>query len=414
MNDRIVKLEVENVKRLKAVSITPEGNLVVVGGRNAQGKSSVLDSIEYALKGGKSLPPRTLRDGTDRGYVVVETPNLVIKRSFTGSGNSSLVVCNRQNNLKLNSPQAILDKLAGELTFDPLAFSRMKAKDQADVLKKLMGLNFDELEARKQNLFAERTLINRDEKTAEANLSQAAKHDDAPLEEQSASDLAKELREKTEANNARANLEREVEGMDDEIHSMEDAISELKEELAQAENDLKQILSEKEEKSKLLGKSKVYDTTELESKLAQIDVLNSKYRDNQRYAQLEAALLDAHKKSEALTENLAEIDAEKADMLARAEMPIEGLAFDDSGVTLNGKPFCQCSSAEQLKVSIAMGIALAPELKIMLIRDGSLLDADSLKIVKEMAEQAGAQVWMERVSEGQEVSVVIEDGEVRE
>jgi hypothetical protein len=173
-------------------------------------------------------------------------------------------------------------------------------------------------------------------------------------------------------------------------------------------------MAEKEKKQKLFEESKVYDTTELEQKLAQVDKVNTKFRDNQRYEMLNVALADAHARAEALTETIEGIEVDKADMLARAEMPIQGLAFDDSGVTYNGKPFCQCSSAEQLKVSVAMGIALAPELKIMLIRDGSLLDADSLKIVRDMAEASGSQVWMERVSEGEEVSVIIEDGSVLE
>ena len=98
--------------------------------------------------------------------------------------------------------------------------------------------------------------------------------------------------------------------------------------------------------------------------------------------------------------------------MAEADFPIPGLAFDADGVTFNGIPFAQCSSAERLRVSVAMGIALNPKLKVLLIRDGSLLDDNNLAMIAEAAKEADAQVWIERVSKGEECSVIIEDGEV--
>ena len=110
---------------------------------------------------------------------------------------------------------------------------------------------------------------------------------------------------------------------------------------------------------------------------------------------------------------LDQIDLDKSAALAETKKPIDGLSFDANGVTFVGIPFGQCSSAEQLRVSVAMALAMNPKLKVLLIRDGSLLDENSLKILSEMAEASDAQVWMERVSKGGEVSVIIEDGEVK-
>ena len=108
------------------------------------------------------------------------------------------------------------------------------------------------------------------------------------------------------------------------------------------------------------------------------------------------------------------IDEAKQDLLSKAKFPIEGLSFDESGVYYNETPFSQCSSAERLRVSTAMGMAALNKdpngLKIILIRDGSLLDADNLKMISDMAEKNGYQVWIERVGEGQECTVIIEDG----
>lgn len=405
-NSKIIRLECENVKRLKAIEISPDGNMVIIGGQNAQGKSSVLDSIEYCLRGGKSLPPRTLRDGQDKGYVVIETEHLVIKRTFTAAGNSSLVVCNRQNNLKLNSPQAILDKLAGELTFDPLGFSRMKPVEQKKILQKLLGLDFTEVDSKRANLYAERTMAAREEKNLNSRFASAPYHADAPEKEESASKLAEKLKVMQESNNCRSNLEIEMGGMAEELAEMEAELAELTQRIKTGEEELAK-------KKKMLDEAIVYDTSEVTSKLSAIDMLNAKVRANKEHDKLKDELDKKHGEVIALNEAIESIDIDKADTIARAEMPIAGLAFDDNGVTFNGVPFEQCSSAEQLKVSCAMGISLAPELKIMLIRDGSLLDESSLRVVREMAEKSGSQVWMEVVRTGGDVNVVIEDGSVK-
>src|SRR5690606_9517554 len=127
---------------------------------------------------------------------------------------------------------------------------------------------------------------------------------------------------------------------------------------------------------------------------------------NQKYCRLRTLIDDLEGDAESLTSKIQAIDQQKADMLAKAPFPVCGLGFDENGVTLNGLPFDQASSAERLRVSVAMGIALNPKLRVMLIRDGSLLDSDSLALVAQMAEEHDTQVWVERVSEGEDVSVI--------
>ena len=141
MNDlTILQLTAENVKRLHAVDIKPDGSLVIIGGRNAQGKSSVLDSIEFAL-GGDPSAKMPVRRGEANARVVVNLGEIVVKRTFTAAGGTSLVVTNADGQ-KQSSPQTILDKLTGALTFDPLAFSRQKPAAQAETLRALVGLDF--------------------------------------------------------------------------------------------------------------------------------------------------------------------------------------------------------------------------------------------------------------------------------
>jgi predicted ABC-type transport system involved in lysophospholipase L1 biosynthesis ATPase subunit len=115
----------------------------------------------------------------------------------------------------------------------------------------------------------------------------------------------------------------------------------------------------------------------------------------------------------ALTEQIEALDKRKADGLAAAKFPVEDLGFDESGVTFRGVPFKQASGAEQLRVSLAMAIALNPKLRVIRIADGSLLDSDNLALVESIARENDFQVWIEMVGDGNGRGIIIEDGSVR-
>jgi hypothetical protein len=155
------------------------------------------------------------------------------------------------------------------------------------------------------------------------------------------------------------------------------------------------------------------DVAAINKRISEAESINRNVRAKKDRASREAAVLKHRKKSESLTSRLDTIDAEKSKALADAKMPIKGLSFTDQGITFDDIPFSQASSAQQLRISVAMGAALNPKLRVMLIRDGSLLDSESLALLAEMAETHDLQIWLERVSDGESVGVVIEDGAVR-
>ena len=140
MGMKIISLKAENVKRLKAVEIVPEGNTVIVSGRNGQGKTSVLDSIWLALGGGNaakdSQTTQPIRDGAKRANVVLDLGDIKVTRSWTAAGGMALKVEGKDGGV-YRSPQALLDSMTGKLSFDPLAFSRMAPEEQR---KTLIGL----------------------------------------------------------------------------------------------------------------------------------------------------------------------------------------------------------------------------------------------------------------------------------
>jgi hypothetical protein len=153
----------------------------------------------------------------------------------------------------------------------------------------------------------------------------------------------------------------------------------------------------------------------LEVRMSGIEVANEQIRESNRNLANFTASEELHVEYEALTEEIDRIDLEKADGLRAAVFPVDGLGFDATGVTYNGIPFSQASSAEQIQVSLAMAMNLNPTLRVIRIMDGSLLDADSLAAIAAAASAADYQVWIERVDDDGAVgAVVIEDGEIRE
>jgi hypothetical protein len=421
---KIVRLQAENVKRLRAVSITPEGAVVLIKGQNGQGKTSLLDSIAYALGGKEIQPPKVIRDGEKHARVVLELDDLVVERKWTPKS-TTLEVRSREG-AKYGSPQAMLDQLVGKLSFDPLAFTRMEAKKQVETLRQLVGLDFAGLDRKRQETFDARTLVNREVVGLKAQLDRMppppaglgtaeVKLSDLVQEQQRLTGVKQENDRKRRAADQKVTT---VMTLNDRIANGEKHVEDLRAQLAKSESLLAQLRAEMETAQAEAGKAADEVAALVDPDLAGIteqirtaESTNAAIRQAKERRLLEQKYQARADDAEQLTARIAEIDAEKQKALASAKFPVPGLSFSEDGITLNGIPLEQASAAEQLRVSLAMGLALNPKLKVVLIRDGSLLDENSMRLVGEMAEQTGAQVWVEQVGKGGAVGVVIEDGE---
>lgn len=424
---RIIKLEAENVKRLRAVSITPEGAVVRIQGQNGAGKSSVLDSIAYALGGEKLCPAEPIRRGAESGRVAVEMDeDLVVERRFTRTG--SRLEVRSKDGLTYRSPQKLLDGLVGRLSFDPLAFLRLEPREQASTLQRIAGADFRALDEGRQRAYDARTEANRQVAQLRARLAPMPLIDvtpDCPAEPLSTADMLAEQARRQEAKrendiqrdalNVARNVFRAAKQVHEQAHAETDRARAALAAAEQREVLAAKALREQAEHGAAL-QVRVYaladpDMEEIPARIRDVEATNDVIRRRKARAVLAADLAAAEAEAEKFDGQVAAIDGQKAAALANAKFPVEGLAFTEVGVTLNGLPLEQASSAEQLRVSLAMGIALNPKLKVLLIRDGSLLDESSLALVAEMAEKAGAQVWLEVVGKGG-VGIVIEDGRI--
>jgi hypothetical protein len=408
----IVKLQAENIKRLSAVTITPNGNTIVIGGPNGAGKSSVLDSIEYALAGKKSLPKVPLHTGTDKGYVIVETEQYVVKRTFTEK--DSYIEVKTKEGYIIGTPQALLDKLVGDLSFDPLEFTRMEPKKQVEVFMRLLGLDFADVDAEYARIEAERRDIGRDGKAVKAQLDAMPADPDAPAVEVVVSDLVKCLEDAREKNASNNRTREALVGVQRELVQHKDMIATLEATLRDAKNALPKFESDVAN-AKLRADACVdTDTEPITKQIADAESINRRVRNATTRKRLAGEYAEKVRAYESGTTGLREIEAFKEEQIASTQFPVAGVTFGPDGILVNGIPFDQASSAEQLQIAVAMGLSANPELRIILIRDGSLLDETSMAAMAAMAEKYDAQVFLERVGEGKEVSVVIEDGMVKE
>lgn len=409
---QIVSLTAENVKRLKAVQITPTGQVVEITGKNAQGKSSVLDSIMYALAGEKSLPTVPVRNGEKKAKIVVDLGDLKVTRTMTADGGGTLTVSSKDG-ARYPSPQAMLDTLTGRLCFDPLAFTRQPAKAQAATLQKLVGLDFTDQDNARKTAFDGRTLVNRDVKALEAQVAAAPSFPDAPKEEVSITDALAQLRKAEDVNKTTAALQSQARQSEQQQLNERASVVAAEKLLAEAKARLQAAIAKRDKDAARAAESQVIDVAPFETAVATAEDVNRKVRSNAARAALEARLEQRKADAEALGKRIAAIDAAKEKALREAKFPVPGLTFDANGVYYNGVPFSQASAREQVVVSAAMGMALNPKLRVLLIRDGSLLDADAMADLGKWAEENKAQIWIERVAGDKDVGIVIEDGAVR-
>lgn len=416
----ITRLEVSNVKRLRAVTISPQGNLVVIGGDNAQGKSSTLDAVAMAIGGKALVPERPIREGQTRASIRVETEELVIVREFKANAGSTLTV-SRKDGIKLPKPQEVLDQLTSKVAFDPLEFIGLDPKKQAETLRNLAGIDFTELDLQRAAAYEARTDLNRQVKTLEAQLAAAPYDPELPKEEVSVAELAQRMQHLSDTANRNQRLREKLSDANDNVDEAisivercEEQLEAAKVALTKAKESLTRTTAERDALKATCAGLVDPDASEAVKAAEEAELRNQRIRANLTAFERNKELFRISKEARAKTDAIEKIDAAKAKQLEEANFPVPELSFDETGVVYRGVPFAQASGAEQLRVSMAVAMALAPTLKVCLIRDGSLLDDKNLALVAEMAAEAGAQVWLERVGHGQEVSVVIEDGQVSE
>lgn len=401
---KIISLKAENIKRLKAVEITPDpdGNLVIISGKNNQGKTSVLDSILYALAGTRTLPSKPVREGEDKAEVTLDLGNIIVTRTINSNGKSYLKV-ESTDGAKFSSPQKLLDALVGQLSFDPLEFSRMDSKKRRATLLALADVEID-LDANasaRKGMEDRRRDVGRDLKRLEAQQGGMEKPDtNTPEVEVSVGDLAGRFRLAQETNA--------------KIRSKKEYVAKAQERIANLKTELDELEITSNTVSTELQELVVVDEDSIATELQEIDQTNQAIRAARSYRDLAKSIENKTGERTMAQAGIDALDKKRKDALKNASLPVDGLGVTEDEVTFEDIPYDQLSSSRQLRVSLGMAMALNPQLRVIRITDGSLLDSESLAIVNEMVKEKDFQVWTEMVDETGELGIVIEDGMVKE
>lgn len=405
---KIIKLQSANFKRLKAIEIVPGNrNSVVVSGKNGQGKSSVLDSIFVALAGKDKELIKPIREGESKAEITVETEDLIIKRIFK-QGKTELEIIKKDTGEFVDkTPQTFLDAFLGKLSFDPLEFENLKPSEQKQLLLKLAGVSLSEFEVARKNAYDERhdvgvLLKSYPEKTFDEIAKAQTIVDKGKV---NVMELMRQKEEAIKIQNDFHNFTLQNNLLKNKEKDLILKIEQLKEELEKVQYEIHSFNS-------VAILPSTFDFEGVDSQIKSATEYNS-------YVDASLLILEQEKKRKELQLNydkctsvIEDIDAKKEKALIEAKMPIEGLSVNDDGVIYNKIPFQQLSSAEKLKVSMAIAMAMNPELRVIRIMDGSLLDEDNMKVIEEMAGEKDFQVWVEKVDSSGKVGFYIEDGEV--
>lgn len=428
---KIVSLIAENVKKLIAIEIKPDGNLVEITGKNGQGKTSVLDSIWWALAGAEHLQTAPIRSGQKNARIQLRLAgeqDLVVTRKFARKdegGYTTTLTVESADGARFGSPQTMLDKLLGELSFDPLAFARMRPAEQFETLKRFVpGFDFAQTELDQKADFDRRTAINRQAREAHAAAQAIVVPVETPEEPVDESALAVELEEvgkfNTELETRKARRESVAREISEERRQAAACKVQCDDLLAQIQNirdagtrheAQADLLQEKLDQAEALPEPK--DTTEVRHRMDAARLTNSNVARKGEKKRLAERAEELERQADEITQRREAREDAKRAAIAAAQMPVNGIDFGDGMVLLNGQPFEQASDAEQLRASVAIAMAANPKLRVIRIRDGSLLDADSMKLVAAMAAEKDFQVWVETVDSSGKMAFVLEDGRLK-
>jgi DNA repair exonuclease SbcCD ATPase subunit len=418
---RIIGFKAIDFKKIKVVDITPNEFVNRISGANGSGKTSLLDAIEVCLRGTRNVPSKPVRKGASKAIIEIDLGEWIVRRTFSegGSKNGFLTVEPTDGKSRLQGPQEFLNKLVGPNSFDPLEFIRMKPEQQFATLYKIVLPDVDpkSLDIEKNPDYLKRRELKKEIKALETRRDDIQIPDNLPMEKRDEARLLKDLGEVGEHN---ARIERE------KVHraqiersqkEMLNANQELRDQIAKLEKRLKDGVDQYERTQRIIEDWKPLaeprDPAHYTEAITAARIVNAAIDRRGQRDELQKEIDGISKRVDTISAQLDELERKQTKAIEEAKFPIPGLAFGNEEVIFEGIPFSQVSNADQIRASVAIGMADNPELRTMRIKDGSLLDDVSMKIISEMSMTKDFQLFVEVVDTSGDVGVYLEEGEVK-
>jgi hypothetical protein len=437
-----IGLEVKNIMGVRAVRLTfdPAGGVYFVGGENHQGKTSTLTALRMCIEGAAAAPSKVLRSGTTRGESKLRLQPLAggdpIEVHVVVTQSGQRLELRDPEGVPMRRPQEKLSALLSAVGFDPLEFAELAQRDPAkagESLRKLVGLDFSDLVERQERAAEQRKTARRERDTIATQLEgMPPLHKDAPAEETAPATLTAKLTEANAEVARRASMRNDLIAAEEDERRASKALDDANELIAKLERDLHAARALAATGEALLDQKRAHvlelkgaieelpaepDVAGILAEISANDDRNRKVRENASRRAAEAKRDEHQRTFDKAQEEIDAVTEERRKRIRSAKYPIDGLAFDETATTvlLNDVPIQQVSDEERVRVSLAVGMALNPKLRALVIgRAGNDLDKRARATLHELALANRFLILAERVGDGEEVSVVIEDGEVRE
>lgn len=409
---KINKLEIENVKRIKAVKIEPtKDGLTIIGGKNNQGKTSVIDSIAWALGGDRYKPSRAAREGSviPPNLHIVMSNGLVVERK---GKNSSLKVTDPNGN---KGGQQLLNEFVEQLALDLPKFMESSGKEKAHTLLQIIGVGdqLAALEKEEKELYNRRLAIGQIADQKKKFADEQTYYPDAPKELVSPSELIRQQQEILARNGENQKKREQVEAIQRQVSMLREQIEEKEHQLAELKEKFEHVFNDL-----TIAKTSAKDlqdesTAELEESITNIEEINRKVRANMDKDKAEDDAREYKDQYNALTVEITDVRQKQIDLLKSAELPLPELSVKDGELIYKGQQWDNMSGSDRLKVSTAIVRKLNPKCGFVLLDKLEQMDTDTLNEFGHWLEQEGLQAIATRVSIGDECSIIIEDGYVK-
>ncbi|MBP1764149.1 MAG: chromosome segregation protein [Firmicutes bacterium] len=409
---KINSLEIENVKRVKAVMLEPTQNgLTVIGGKNGQGKTSILDGTAWGLGGDKFKPSTPERDGS----MVPPKLKIVLNNGFiverTGK-NSSLKVTDPKGN---KAGQQLLNEFIEQMALNLPKFIAANSKEKASILLQIIGIEdqLQKLEHQENQLYNRRTEIGRIADQKKKFAAEMVSYPEAPKEPISAAELIRKQQDILARNGENARKRQYAAEIRKNVDFLKAKVERLTEELRQASDAYQLATNDLTIANKSAEALIDESTVELEQNLVNIEAINVKVRANYDKEKAEIDAEDYSKQYSRLTAEIEELRQAKMDLLKNANLPLPELSVENGELIYRGYKWDNMSGSEQLKVATAIVRKLNPNCGFVLMDKLEQMDVESMKEFGEWLEVEGLQVIATRVSTGDECSIIIEDGYIK-